>query len=209
MLRAGNLWWGLLLFAVVAGAAYAVEDTSSSRRSAVLLEIDGTIGPVTVEYFRDGLRKARERDAPLVLLRIDTPGGLDAAMRDIVKEILASPLPVVGFVAPGGARAASAGTYILYACHVAAMAPATNLGSATPVQIGGLPGLPDGADQPTPEPGEADGGESPPIMASGRCRAARCSARSSMMRRLSCGDSRCCADATPNGPSRRSARPAI
>ena len=161
MLRAGNLWRGLLLFAVVAGAAYAVEDMSSSRRSAVLLEIDGAIGPVTVEYFRDGLRKARERDAPLVLLRIDTPGGLDAAMRDIVKEILASPLPVVGFVAPGGARAASAGTYILYACHVAAMAPATNLGSATPVQIGGLPGLPDGADQPTPEPGEADGGRKP------------------------------------------------
>jgi membrane-bound serine protease (ClpP class) len=107
------------------------------------MEIDGAIGPITAEYVRRGFDKAREQDVDLIVLRLDTPGGLDAAMRDIIKEILASPVPVVGFVDPSGARAASAGTYILYACHLAAMAPATTLGSATPVQLGGLPTLPE------------------------------------------------------------------
>jgi membrane-bound serine protease (ClpP class) len=123
---------GLLSLASVRGA-------SEPQPEAVLIPVTGPIGPGTSDFFVRQLEAAEESAAHLVVLRIDTPGGLETAMRDMIQAILGSEVPVIAYVAPSGARAASAGTYLMYASHVAAMAPATNLGAATPVQIGGVP----------------------------------------------------------------------
>ncbi len=119
-----------------------------------VLFVDGPISPATMDYLVRGIEQAESEGAELVVIRMDTPGGLMESMRGIIKKMLASEVPVVTWVAPAGARAASAGTYLLYGSHVAAMAPATHLGSATPVQMGGLPGSSE------PEP-ESDGGQDP------------------------------------------------
>jgi membrane-bound serine protease (ClpP class) len=148
---------GTALLALAAGCILFA-GASSPGPLAVLLPVHGPIGPATSDFFVRKLREAEAGGAKLAIVTIDTPGGLDTAMRDMIQAILAAEIPVVTYVAPSGARAASAGTYLVYASHVAAMAPATNLGAATPVQIGG-PGAEPPADRPgTPQPG----GEAPP-----------------------------------------------
>jgi membrane-bound serine protease (ClpP class) len=136
----------------------------------VVADMEGVIGPAQTDWMDRALREAGDRGAGALLLRLDTPGGLSESMRSIIQSILGAPMPVLCWVGPSGARAASAGTFILYACHISAMAPGTNLGAATPVQIGGggLPGAPspeqpEGSDGKEPEaPGDKPSGETEP-----------------------------------------------
>lgn len=123
----------ILLLPDLPGTAGAAN--SDNAGAVWLLDLKGVLGPATSDYLSRGIEDAGKSGARAVVIRIDTPGGLDLSMRNLIRTILASPVPVIGYVTPSGARAASAGTYVLYACHVAAMSPATNLGAATPVQI--------------------------------------------------------------------------
>ncbi|MCA0035257.1 NfeD family protein [Mesorhizobium sp. B263B2A] len=134
----------LLAVTLVVAAVVSPFPSAGGERVALSVAIDGAIGPASTRQLEEALDVAARRDAAALILKLDTPGGLVTSMREMIADILASPVPVIGYVAPAGGHAASAGTYILYATHVAAMAPGTNLGAATPVEMGGLPSLPGG-----------------------------------------------------------------
>ena len=123
------IWLGAMMLALPVPRA--------AERVVFVLDLYGPIGPAIKDYMVRGIERAENEGVAMVVLRMDTPGGLDASMRDMISKILNAQVPVATWVGPPGARAASAGTYILYASHVAAMAPSTNLGAATPVQVGG------------------------------------------------------------------------
>jgi membrane-bound serine protease (ClpP class) len=152
--RRGGLLCVLLaiLFAALAPTASA---EVLSDRQAVLIDVKGAIGYVSTSQLTKALETAKAEKASLLIMRLDTPGGLLSSTRDMIQAMLASPVPVVVYVAPSGARAASAGTYLVYASHVAAMAPGTHLGAATPVPLG-VPGLPG-----SPPPSKPQGSEKP------------------------------------------------
>ncbi len=134
--------FALAILLLMAGAWLRAAEPVEPRGAVLVLPITGAIGPATTDLVRRAIDRAEAEAATALILRIDTPGGLDAATRDIDQAILAAPVPVIGWVAPAGARAASAGTYMLYATHLAAMAPGTNVGAATPIAIGGTPARP-------------------------------------------------------------------
>ncbi|MFM0368152.1 NfeD family protein [Paraburkholderia aspalathi] len=181
----GRLMRGMTAFGALLALGFAlcenaprvgVAEAAVAPNSVVVIPVNGAISPASADFIVRSLQRAADERAQLAVLQLDTPGGLDTSMRQIIKAILGSPVPVATFIAPSGARAASAGTYIVYASHIAAMAPGTNLGAATPIQMGiggaeppagggGMPGLPGtgggaGTSAPKNAPGTQASGDS-------------------------------------------------
>lgn len=172
-----RIWVGFLLVLLVSGFSAALEPAQTVTkavntpqppdRNAVIVDVQGPIGPATMKFLVDSIDESADRNSEVIIIRLDTPGGLDTSTRGIIKAILNSSVPVATFVFPPGGRAASAGTYILYASHIAAMSPATNVGAATPVSIiGGQ--SPGGREQ----HGEDKDSETPPVSADAMTRKA-------------------------------------
>ncbi len=160
-------WFAIGLLLGSPASSRSNDLSAAADRFATLIEVNGPIGPALSHYVEHALADAGNQHSAVVILQMDTPGGLDTSMRDIIKAILASPVPVVTYVAPSGARAASAGTYILYASHLAAMAPATNLGAATPISIGGEPSGPPVPGAPPVNPTDDKKPKAPDAVAAG------------------------------------------
>jgi membrane-bound serine protease (ClpP class) len=189
-----------LLTALALALAATSPGAKEKEAHVAVVTIDGAIGPASADHVSRALEHAERDGATLVVLQMDTPGGLDPSMRRIIRAILASPVPVASFVAPSGARAASAGTYILYASHIAAMAPGTNLGAATPISIGGPP---EPAPAPAPAPSSGASAASEPALRPAPSPAASRSATPSP----TSARWPSCAAATSSLPSRPCARP--
>ena len=148
-------WPSWLLGALLLCMSVAISGPAAAQSTnrVFVTEVNGVIGVATTRQISQAIQKASQESGSALVMRLDTPGGLVSSTRDIIKEMIASPVPVIVYVAPSGARAASAGTYITYASHLAAMAPGTNIGAATPIEIGGVPGLPGGS-QPNDKAGK-------------------------------------------------------
>ena len=160
--RARAMRLALAVMSLLAGVGLLLGNPSSGQQVAggpvLVFDVKGVIGFTSAQHLQKSVERARAENASLIIMRIDTPGGLVSSTRDMIQTILASPIPILGYVAPSGARAASAGTYLMYASHLAAMAPATHLGAATPIQMG-APGITPSPDSKKDEPSEPGAAE--------------------------------------------------